>query len=140
MNEVATEVIIIAVGVVVALLGLAALFLFRKIGAYIDAKKAAQIEGSLEARVWTAAKEAYSWAELHGKGLLGSEKMDIAYDYGVKALNAIGVNVNADRLKASIQRAWVELERIPKETGSVSPTQIQSAINEGFRNVIKEDK
>lgn len=138
MHGLTGEILTTAIGILVVVLALAALFLFGKIGTYIDTKAATQVEGSLEARAWTVAKEAYAWAELHGKGLAGSEKMDIAYEYGARMLNNLGLNINADRLKASIQRAWVELEKVPRETSTVSPEQVQRAIQKEFKDTLKK--
>lgn len=143
MENVATEVVseivlwVVAVAVVGGLMG--ALFLFKKLGAYIDIKSKTAKDGSVEAFILRAAKLGYSWAEKEGRGLAGSQKADLAYEFAVSMLNRVGINVSAEKLKAAINQAWIELERNPRESGSVNPAQVEQVIKEQFESTLRKE-
>lgn len=139
MNELKNDVIVWAIAIVLALLAIAALFLFRRLGAYIEIKRKNAIEGSVEASIWTVAQQGYAWAEREGKGLAGSDKADLAFQFAVKMLSNAGIEISAEKLKAAIEKAWIVLERVPRETSTVSPEQVQRAIKKEFENTLKRD-
>lgn len=122
MNEIiqstVTTVLVSIACLLVALLFWFLLKEWRQLGAWIAARKAAAEAKSAESiqnTLWSVAQEAYAKAE-HALGeLAGSEKMDLALNYAVKRLRALGIVVNADEIRAKIQEAWVKLDKIPKQ-------------------------
>lgn len=91
---------------------------WRQLGAWIAARKAAAEAKSAESiqnALWSVAQEAYAKAEAALGELAGSDKMDLALNYAVKRLRALGIVVNADEIRAKIQEAWVKLDKIPNQ-------------------------
>lgn len=136
MNEIiqstVTTVLISIACLLVALLFWFLLKEWRQLGAWIAARKAAAEAKSAESiqnTLWSVAQEAYAKAE-HALGeLAGSEKMDVALNYAVKRLRALGIVVNADEIRAKIQEAWVKLDKIPKQqSGSVVSTDVVAEV------------
>lgn len=138
MNELTQTLIVSAVAVVLVLLAIGALMLFKRLGEYLSIKSGSAAEGSVQRVLWTYAQLAYAWAEKEGKGLNGSEKADIAFGYLVRSLNAVGVNVNAEDMKAAIQKAWIVLEKVPRETGTPNSAQVQQEIQKVFEDTVKK--
>ncbi|MFJ2042264.1 hypothetical protein ACIOBL_01605 [Paenibacillus taichungensis] len=94
---------------------------WRQLGAWITARKAAAEAKSAESiqnALWSVAQEAYAKAEAALGELAGSDKMDLALNYAVKRLRALGIVVNVDEIRAKIQEAWVKLDKIPKQHAS----------------------
>lgn len=127
MNELNNEILVTVVGIVVVALVGGLLWLFALLGGYIKTRRAAALAGSVEAQLWTIAQDAYAWAEEKGKELAGSDKMDIAYRFAAELLQDAGVKVTPERIKSSIQRAWVLLEGMHKRAGQT--TTIHPTIN-----------
>lgn len=105
---------------------------WRQLGAWIAARKAAAEAKSAESiqnTLWSVAQEAYAKAEAAIGELAGSDKMDLALNYAVKRLRALGIVVNADEIRAKIQEAWVKLDKIPKQqAGSVVSTDVVAEV------------
>jgi len=98
---------------------------WRQLGAWIAARKAAAEAKSAESiqnALWSVAQEAYAKAEAALGELAGSDKMDLALNYAVKRLRALGIVVNADEIRAKIQEAWVKLDKIPKQNSQTTIT------------------
>lgn len=136
MNEIiqstVTTVLVSIACLLVALLFWFLLKEWRQLGDWIAARKAAAEAKSAESiqnTLWSVAQEAYAKAE-HALGeLAGSEKMDLALNYAVKRLRALGIVVNADEIRAKIQEAWVKLDKIPKQqSGSVVSTDVVAEV------------
>lgn len=122
MNEIiqstVTTILVSIACLLVALLFWFLLKEWRQLGDWIAARKAAAEAKSAESiqnTLWSVAQEAYSKAEAALGELAGSEKMDLALNYAVKRLRALGIVVNADEIRAKIQEAWVKLDKIPKQ-------------------------
>lgn len=137
MNELTNELATSVIAAVLAIIGAAALYLFRKVGAYIDTKKQLAKTGSAEALLWTLAQEGYAHAEKTGKEMSASGKFGIAYDYLAKRAGELGLEVDADRLRAKTQEAWTKLEGMPKATG-LDPTQVRAIIKDEVGGMLKE--
>ncbi|OMF05286.1 hypothetical protein BK129_14975 [Paenibacillus amylolyticus] len=105
---------------------------WRQLGAWIAARKAsaeAKSAESIQNALWSVAQEAYAKAEAALGELSGPDKMDIALNYAVKRLRALGIVVNADEIRAKIQEAWVKLDKIPKQqSGSVVSTDVVAEV------------
>ncbi|MEC0110392.1 hypothetical protein P4H27_25820 [Paenibacillus taichungensis] len=105
---------------------------WRQLGAWIAARKAAAEAKSAESiqnALWSVAQEAYAKAEAALGELAGSDKMDLALNYAVKRLRALGIVVNADEIRSKIQEAWVKLDKIPKQqSGSVVSTDVVAEV------------
>ncbi|WP_145333368.1 phage holin, LLH family [Paenibacillus xylanexedens] len=122
MNEIIQPIVTNAL-ITVACLLVVMLFIFlvkewRQLGAWIAARKAAAEARSAESiqnALWSVAQEAYAKAEAALGDLAGSDKMDIALNYAVNRLRALGIMVTADEIRAKIQEAWVKLDKIPKQ-------------------------
>ncbi|OMF17263.1 hypothetical protein BK131_04680 [Paenibacillus amylolyticus] len=115
---------------------------WRQLGAWIAARKAAAEAKSAESiqnALWSVAQEAYAKAEAALGELAGPDKMDIALNYAVKRLRALGIVVNADEIRAKIQEAWVKLDKIPKQqSGSVvSKEVVVEVVKAEFDNVVQ---
>ncbi|WP_337033184.1 phage holin, LLH family [Paenibacillus illinoisensis] len=136
MNEIiqstVTTVLVSIACLLVALLFWFLLKEWRQLGAWIAARKAAAEAKSAESiqnTLWSVAQEAYAKAEQALGELAGSEKMDVALNYAVKRLRALGIVVNADEIRAKIQEAWVKLDKIPKQqSGSVVSTDVVAEV------------
>lgn len=136
MNEIiqstVTTILVSIACLLVALLFWFLLKEWRQLGAWIAARKAASEATSAESiqnTLWSVAQEAYAKAEAALGELAGSEKMDLALNYAVKRLRALGIVVNADEIRAKIQEAWIKLDKIPKQqTGSVVSTDVVSEV------------
>ena len=136
MNEIIQSTVT-TVLISVACLLLALLFWFllkewRQLGAWITARKAAAEAKSAESiqnALWSVAQEAYAKAEATLGELAGSDKMDMALNYAVKRLRALGITVTADEIRAKIQEAWVKLDKIPKQqAGSVASKEVVAEV------------
>lgn len=129
MNEIIQSTVTNVLVTVVCLLAVM-LFVFlvkewRQLGAWIAARKAAAEAKSAESiqnALWSVAQEAYAKAEVALGELAGSDKMDLALNYAVKRLRALGIVVNADEIRAKIQEAWVKLDKIPKQNSQTTIT------------------
>lgn len=137
MNELMNDIVQSIIAAVLAIIGAAALYLFRKLGAYIDTKKRLAKVGSSEALLWTLAQEGYAHAEKIGKEMSAAGKFGIAYDYLAKRAGELGLEVDADRLRAKTQEAWTKLEGMPKATG-LDPTQVRAVIKDEVDGMLKE--
>ena len=136
MNEIIQSTVTTVLKSVACLL-LALLFWFllkewRQLGAWITARKAAAEAKSAESiqnALWSVAQEAYAKAEATLGELAGSDKMDMALNYAVKRLRALGITVTADEIRAKIQEAWVKLDKIPKQqAGSVASKEVVAEV------------
>lgn len=110
------------VTIVVVILVLLAAVLFAKLGKFIDQKAAATKHGTIEWLALAWAKQAYAYAEKEGAMLTGSEKAAIAAQFLSNQLQAHGVDIKPDRIKALVQQAWTLLEGMPRETGHMTTT------------------
>lgn len=137
MNELTNELATSVIAAVLAIIGAAALYLFRKVGAYIDTKKQLAKTGRAEALLWTLAQEGYAHAEKTGKEMSASGKFGIAYDYLAKRVGELGLEVDSDRLRAKTQEAWTKLEGMPRATG-LDPKQVRSIIKSEVDHMLKE--
>lgn len=137
MNELTNEIVLSVIATILALTGLAALFLLRKLGDYIETKKRLAKVGSAEALLWTLAQEGYAHAEKTGKEMSASGKFGVAYDYLAKKATELGLEVDADRLRAKTQEAWTKLEGMPRASG-LDPTQVRKVVSEEVENMLKE--
>lgn len=125
IQSVVTNVLISLACLLVALLFWFLLKEWKQLGAWIAARKAAAEATSAESiqnTLWSVAQEAYAKAEAAIGELAGSEKMDLALNYAVKRLRALGIVVNPDEIKAKIQEAWVKLDKIPNQQSQTSIT------------------
>lgn len=137
MNELTSEIALSIIAGILALIGLGALFLFRKLGDYIETKKRLAKAGSAESLLWTLAQEGYAHAEKTGKEMSASGKFGIAYDYLAKRAGELGLDVDSDRLRAKTQEAWTKLEGMPRATG-LDPKQVRSIIKSEVDHMLKE--
>lgn len=139
MNELNTEIIVTVVGIaVVALVG-GLLWLFALLGGYIKTRRATAAAGSTESQLWTIAQDAYAWAEEKGKELAGSEKMDVAYRFAAELLQDAGLTVTPERIKSSIQRAWVLLEGMHKRSGQTTVSDPTINVRSDVANTVAKE-
>lgn len=119
IQSVITNVLVTVVCLLAVLLFIFLLKEWKRLGAWISARKAAaeaKAAESIQNALWSVAQEAYSKAESALGELAGSEKMDIALNYAVNRLRSLGIKVNVDVIRAKIQEAWVKLDKIPNQT------------------------
>ncbi|KAA8750081.1 hypothetical protein [Paenibacillus sp. UASWS1643] len=143
MNEIIQSVVTNALISIACLLAVL-LFVFllkewRQLGAWITARKAAAEAKSAESiqnALWSVAQEAYAKAEAALGELAGSDKMDLAINYAVKRLRALGITVSADVIRAKIQEAWVKLDKIPNQK-SMDPDQLTEALRAEIEKAVQ---
>lgn len=60
------------------------------------------------------ADEAYSWAEAHGRELVGSERAKIAYQFLADIAKKKGLKITDKQIQAQVQLAWTRWEGLAK--------------------------